>query len=439
MSRALEERLRESLSGTPLLARFPTLTVPFLEQRAKDAAARSLSGPNLRGLARVLASNAEAARYLSHRPALLERIARTGPQELQTRARELQHAPLESGEDLEGFLDWLRLTRRDDTILAACLDLGGSVRFDETSVFLSILAETCARWALGEAEASSESGPVLSVLGMGKVAGRELTYHSDLDLIFLYSDEATEGVQPSRTAQRLINYLTTMTGAGVAYAVDSRLRPSGRQGALVSTYRAFDRYQRERAATWEHLALMRARAIAGDIPRAQQVLDHARAAALDRHTHPWSAIAEMRARVERERAHAASTAVALKTGAGGLMDVEFLAVGGLLECGVSAGRDELPSIAWMLRATAGGPTVERLLEGYRFLRRVEACNRWVAGRAEESLKLNSESIDVLAELVEPGLTPDTLAIRLADVRRSVRSSFGAVVAAGTIRALDDVS
>ena len=148
MNKSLEVRLRESLSGTPLLARFPTLTVPFLEQRAKDAAAGSLSGPNLRGLARVLASNAEAARYLSHRPALLERIARAGPQELQTRARELQHAPLESREDLEGFLDWLRLTRWDDTILAACLDLGGSVRFDETSVFLSILAETCARWAL---------------------------------------------------------------------------------------------------------------------------------------------------------------------------------------------------------------------------------------------------------------------------------------------------
>ncbi len=135
----------------------------------------------------------------------------------------------------------------------------------------------------------------------------------------------------------------------------------------------------------------------------------------------------------------APSVIALKTGAGGLMDVEFLAVGGLLECGVSAGRDELPSIPGLLRATVSGPKVERLLEGYRFLRRVEACNRWVAGRAEESLKLNSENIDVVAELVEPGLTPNALAMRLADVRQTVRSSYDAVIAAGTIRALNELT
>ncbi len=73
------------------------------------------------------------------------------------------------------------------------------------------------------------------------------------------------------------------------------------------------------------------------------------------------------------------------------------------------------------------------------MRRVEACNRWVAGRAEESLRLDGESIDVLAELVEPGLTPNALAMRLADVRQAVRSSYDAVIAAGTIRALNDLT
>ncbi len=93
----------------------------------------------------------------------------------------------------------------------------------------------------------------------------------------------------------------------------------------------------------------------------------------------------------------------------------------------------------LLRAAADGPSVDHLLEGYSFLRGVEACNRWVAGRAEESLKLNSENIDVVAELVEPGLTPDALAMRLADVRQTVRSSYDAVIAAGTIRALNDLT
>ena len=84
---------------------------------------------------------------------------------------------------------------------------------------------------------------------MGKLGGREFTYHSDLDLIFLHGDgvEAVPGA--SRVAQRLISYVTTMTGAGMAYAVDSRLRPSGKQGMLVTSFDGFIAYQSEAAAT----------------------------------------------------------------------------------------------------------------------------------------------------------------------------------------------
>ena len=437
MSPSLESRLRECLSETPFLQRLPVVAAPFLERRAKDAAARALEGPNLNGLARVLASSSAAARYLSHRPGLLERIAEASPEGLRARAAELEAAGPPQQDDLEDFLDGLRLTRRDATVLAACLDLGGSLSFEETSRFLSILAEACVRWALqmAETQESTATTAVISVLGMGKVAGRELTYHSDLDLIFLYPDDVTEVVQPSRTAQRLIHYLSTMTGAGVAYAVDSRLRPSGRQGTLISTYQAFDRYQRERAATWEHLALMRARAIAGDIVRAQQLLDHAREAVLAQQTSPWPEVAEMRRRVEQGLGRESNGSIALKTGAGGLMDVDFLAAGGLLERRVRPTSGALPSIPWMLTAIADGPGMEQLLEDYRFLRRVMARTRWVAGRAEDTLKLDGENIDAIAELVEPGLSPEALAGRLAAARSAIRSSYERVIAAGTIGAL----
>jgi len=437
MSRAVEARLKECLSGTPLIRRLSPATSSFLEERGEDAAVVALTGAKLAGLARLLATNAEAARYLSHRPALLERLSHASADALRARARELESTQPPSDRDLEGFLDWLRLTRRDETIFAACLDLGGSVSFEETSVFLSILAESCTRWALQRAEThvGTEPAPTISVLAMGKIAGRELTYYSDLDLIFLYPDDVEEVMQPSRIAQRLIHYLTAMTGAGVAYAVDSRLRPSGRQGMLVSTYGAFDRYQRERAATWEHLALMRSRAIAGDISRAQKILAHAREGALEQQARPWPEIAEMRQRVEHERGAKSNASVALKTGRGGLMDVEFLAAGGVLELGVQPTPPALPSISWMLSECMSGPALEQLCQGYQLLRRIEARTRWVSGRADETLKLDPDHVAAVAELVEPGLAGQELIDRLSEVRQSIRSSYEAVIAAGAIEEL----
>ena len=122
--------------------------------------------------------------------------------------------------------------------------------------------------------------PSFAVIGMGKLAGMEFTYHSDLDLIFLTEGGAEAVHEASRIGQRLISYLATMTGAGVAYSVDTRLRPSGRQGTLVTTFSAFERYQCERAQTWEHLAMLRARPVAGATESAQATLDRVRESVL---------------------------------------------------------------------------------------------------------------------------------------------------------------
>jgi glutamate-ammonia-ligase adenylyltransferase len=431
-------RVQKCLAETPLSERFESAAAHFLDKRGQDDAIRELEGPSLLGLARVVASQADAGRYLAHRPALLERIATAGPDSLRERASELETAPAPDLEDdLEGFLDWLRISRWDDTVLAACLDLGRVVSFEAASSFHTSVAEACVRWALEAAEDQTRPAPGqgLSMLGMGKVAVRELTYHSDLDVIFLYPDEVGEVTQPSRTAQKLINYLTTMTGAGVAYAVDSRLRPSGRQGALVSTFDAYRRYQREQAATWEHLALMRARAIAGDIPRAQRVLDETRKAVLaTRSTRPWAEIADMRRRIEQERGKESNMSIALKTGVGGLMDVEFLASGGLLERGLQLDPASLTTAA-ILRKTASGPRIEELLAAFRFLRQVESRARWVAGRAVEIVQLGKEGSDVIAELVEPGLSEAALEERITASRREIRAAYDAVIKADTIEAL----
>jgi glutamate-ammonia-ligase adenylyltransferase len=284
VSRRVADRLADVVAATPLAERFASASEKFLARRGADAALAALDGPALVGLARLLGTDPEISGYLSLRPVLLERIASASPEVFAERCRELEADPpgLSEGDlegDLEGALDELRLLRRDEVCWAACHDLGGIVSFEAISRFLSLLAESITRRALRLAEhsvAPGEPRPILSVLAMGKLAGREFTYHSDLDLIFLYRGGIDEIERASRAGQRLIAYLTTMTGAGIAYPVDTRLRPSGRQGTLVTTFAGFERYQAEEAESWEHLALLRSRAIAGEIATAQARLGEIR-------------------------------------------------------------------------------------------------------------------------------------------------------------------
>ncbi len=428
-----EGDLRSALEGGPLAERFDLLAEPFLALRAKDEALRLLDPPRRRGLARVLATRAEAGRYLAHRPAWLERLAGAHQHALEEHAGALASELPPPDTDLESYLDALRLLRRDETLFAACFDLGELCDFEQASLFLSRVAEACLASALEHAARTRGAESGLAVLGMGKIAGRELTYESDLDMIFLHAEPAAEAA--ARTAARSISYLSTMTGAGVAYAVDSRLRPSGRQGTLVSSFSAFADYQRRRAATWEHLALLRSRAIAGAIPQGQTVLEEIRAAVVLRSESPWAEVAAMRTRVERERGGENRARAAYKTGPGGLMDVEFMATAGLLERGRVLAPATLPSIAAMLREAAPGPPVERLIERYRWLRRVESRNRWVAARAAETLAFGGPNAVAVAELVEPGLDPTGLAVRVRETRAAIRRSWDQVIAAGSIGAL----
>jgi glutamate-ammonia-ligase adenylyltransferase len=352
------------------------------------------------------------------------------------RAAELDAEVPPEPDDLEAFLDELRLLRREETFLAACLDLGGVCEFEEISRLLSSLAEAVARRALRAASRSlPEPDPELAVVAMGKLGGREFTYHSDLDLIFLHGGgvEAVPGA--SRVAQRLISYLTTMTGAGVAYAVDSRLRPSGKQGMLVTSFDGFTSYQSEDAATWESLALVRARPIAGARGPTEAALARIHVRVFGQGPGRWPEIADMRRRVEAERAGDESRGVELKLGPGGLMDAEFLAEGGVLELGRHAEEAPLPSVPALLRATAGAEAAAAPLAHYAFLRRVESRMRWCTGRAEERLDPADARIGATAELVEPGLGPAELLRRIAAARAGLRTAWEAVVTAGTIRAL----
>jgi glutamate-ammonia-ligase adenylyltransferase len=435
----IERRLEGAVGGAALASRLPEAAAPLIDRRGDDPALARISGDALRGLARAVASQPEAAKFLSHRPALLQRIADLGPRTLAERSRTLRDwKPEAEPGDLEGALDALRLLRREETCLAACADLGGLSEFESVSGFLSLLAETITRRALELARHAPRAWDLpleFTVIGMGKIAGREFTYHSDLDLLFLFENGAERVDDASRVGQRLISYLTTMTAAGIAYAVDTRLRPSGRQGMLVTSLDAFERYQCSEAQTWEHVAMLRARAIAGAAPPAEAALARVRRHLFAHHPPPWPALVEIRRRVEQERGTPATGAVAFKTGAGGLMDVDFLAGGGLLETAPS-GFPEIPSVPAMLRAAVQGPKTEALLADYALLRRVEGHVRWMAGRAVEELPTDAEGLSALAELTREGLTGEGLRDEVEAARRRIRAGYQRVISAGTITALE---
>jgi hypothetical protein len=234
----LAERLGEAL-GTPVLReRLHVVAEPFLNRRGADDAASRLDGASLRGVARVVATSAEGARLLAARPELLERLAaagEAGAEALAKRAAELEAgSPDDAAPDLEDLLDVLRLVRREETLFAACLDLGG-VEFAEVSRFLSVLAEHVVRRALARAHqatapapAGDAGAPSFAVVGMGKIGGREFTYHSDLDLLFLHAGGPEEIVRVSRVGQRLVSYLTTTSRASSPTpGTRSRARASG--------------------------------------------------------------------------------------------------------------------------------------------------------------------------------------------------------------------
>jgi glutamate-ammonia-ligase adenylyltransferase len=175
-------------------------------------------------------------------------------------------------------------------------------------------------------------------VGYGKLGGVELGYASDLDLVFLHDSagerQETDGSAPVdnavffvRLAQRILHLLTMHSSAGRLYEVDVRLRPSGKGGLLVTSVAAFEQYQEQEAWTWEHQALLHARAVAGAAPLMAE-FERVRMSVLERHVRRGSLrddVRAMRERMRRELSKARPGEFDIKQDAGGIADIEFLA------------------------------------------------------------------------------------------------------------------
>jgi glutamate-ammonia-ligase adenylyltransferase len=172
---------------------------------------------------------------------------------------------------------------------------------------------------------------------MGKLGSREMTAESDLDLIFVYDypddDSVSDGARPlpaqqyfSRLCQRLINAMTVPTAEGKLYEVDMRLRPSGNSGPVATRFDGFGDYQRNQAWTWEHMALTRARAIAGDsqlVDRVRDTIAEVLCRPRDRKAIADDVVA-MRQRLVKQAGRGNDDIWNLKMVRGGLLDIEFI-------------------------------------------------------------------------------------------------------------------
>jgi glutamate-ammonia-ligase adenylyltransferase len=294
--------------------------------------------PLLPRLAQLMGASAWAADYLTRRPLLLDelldaRVLLAEPDWHAWRA-ELDRLLAPHAEDPEAAMDTLRHFQHAQTFRLLAQDLAGQMSVERLADHLSALADTILAATLAccwrRLRGPDAAPPRFAVVGYGKLGGKELGYASDLDLVFLYdADPARAGDDDApqryaRLAQRINTWLTSATGAGRLYETDLRLRPDGAAGLLVSSLRAFERYQREQAWTWEHQALTRARFITGSV-EIGTAFDAIRDTVLRLPRDPARLagdIVDMRRRMSAE--HVNRTALFdLKHDRGGMVDIEF--------------------------------------------------------------------------------------------------------------------
>ena len=313
-------------------------------------------------LVRLCAASPWITRYLSQHPMLLDELLdpRTlyDPPDKVELALEL-HQRLDNLDpnDEEQAMDNLRQFKHAQFLRVAAADLAGALPLMKVSDHLSWIAEVVLERTLDLAwqhlvakhgrPVCTAEGTVcdtgFAVVAYGKLGGLELGYGSDLDLVFLHSGESesleTKGKQPlslgvffARLAQRMIHILGTLTPAGILFEVDTRLRPDGASGLLVSSLGAYESYQQEKAWTWEHQALVRARVVAGDPTIAEhfeairrRILGHQRELPALRRD-----VLEMRDKMRTSLDKSKDGVFDVKQGRGGIVDIEFMVQYGVL-------------------------------------------------------------------------------------------------------------
>jgi glutamate-ammonia-ligase adenylyltransferase len=378
----------------------------------------------------LFASSSFLSTVFIRHPDMLDTLVRSDLARLRRPAAELEGELgelLSASRDFESRLDALRAFGHQEFLRIAIADLAGNLGLEQVQVELSNLAEAQLRQALrlAVAEVSSRhsvpSQLKLSVIGMGRLGAAEMSYNSDLDLIFVYDlpheTTATGHEIAARIMQKLIAVLEARTREGYAYKLDLRLRPSGNSGPLVTSLEAFRGYHRQSSAVWERQALVRARVIAGDEVLGD-ALERAREEFVFGESLPASGVAEiaaMRARMENEIGAENHQRLNLKQGRGGLVDVEFITQMMALRHGHSFQQLHQRNTTELIRALAETALIERqeaasLEADYHFLLRLENRLRIETDQAAWALPISDVHLTPVARRM--GLNGSNSAARL---------------------------
>ncbi len=417
--------------------------------------------PTIGFIAKILGESRFFTDLLIRHPQSIDSLIAKGAQsyskDKNTLASELDER-LAYTEDFEDELDVLRRFKNEEMLVIGVHHLTGEIDSPTARRRMSDLAEVCLQGAVDIAlrEMRKKYGysevfdslPFV-VLGMGKFGGAEMSYLSDLDVIFIYSPpeeyigKFSSHEWFSRFAGRILSILSLPTAEGVAWAIDTRLRPSGNKGPLVSSIDSFREYHNTSSQLWEKQALIKARPITGP-ERLTDAVDGIISDCIRNTTiteTERSEIDRLRKRMESEIAMEDTQHVDVKTGHGGLIDVEFLTQALIL-----THADKHPEV--MVKNTLKSLTAlrdagllneewfEALDAGYRFLTNLEDRLRIMENKSIDRMPLSGDKFRALAKrLGYDSGAEDQLAEEYISVTNSIRSIYNAVFRAGSVKEL----
>ena len=340
---AMVPELIEQAAGCPRPDEALARSLDLLEAVSRRAAYLALLAEHPQALSRVVdlvSASPWAADYLVQHPIVLDELldprslAEEGATDWNEFRNDLLRRLGDFRGDIERQMDLLREAHHGQVFRLLARDLAGGVTVEQLAdelaeladIMLEVTLQVCWLQVRERFPDFADKKPRFAVIGYGKLGGKELGYASDLDIIFLYEDPTdAAGEAYARLGQRLNNWLTARTAAGVLFETDLRLRPEGESGLMVSSIEAFRRYQRESAWTWEHQALTRARFCAGDAG-VGAAFEEERRAILQQPRDPGKLRAEV---LDMRRQLLAghpnrSELFDIKHDRGGMIDVEFL-------------------------------------------------------------------------------------------------------------------
>ena len=350
-------------------------------------------------LLKLLGSARWPAKYLLQHPGVMDELAGDAwlterfdaPEfeaELALRLKALQST---GEDDVETLLNLLRRAHHAELFRTLARDIEGQLTVEHVADDLTGLADAVLRvtvaWCWQRLKNKHRDAPQIAIIGYGKLGGKELGYGSDLDIVFVFEDEAeSAGEVYGAFVRKLITWLDTKTSEGDLFEIDTALRPNGNSGLLVTSFAAFADYQEKRGSntawTWEHQAMTRARFVAGYEPlraKFDQVRQNVISAPRDLPALKLEIIA-MRDKV-RAAHHVKPDQFDVKHSPGGMVDAEFAVQ--YLVLAHSAAHPELQgnvgNIALMRLAEAAGllpvGVGTNAADAYRSLRHVQHVAR----------------------------------------------------------------